>query len=63
MRIRTAVAATALAAVTLLGGAGAATAMTPGSGPHGGNYGVNSEFVSTWIKNSFNTIVVFGDNI
>ncbi|MET9556219.1 hypothetical protein [Streptomyces sp. NPDC006645] len=62
MRIRTAVAATALAALTLLGSAGAAAANERG-GQHDGNSIVNSDFVSTWIKDSFNTVVVFGDNI
>lgn len=61
MRIRTAVAATALAALTLLGSAGTAAANERGE--HDGNSIVNSEFVSTWIKDSFNTVVVFGDNI
>ncbi|MEV0780219.1 hypothetical protein ACIBLA_36850 [Streptomyces sp. NPDC050433] len=65
MRIRTAVAATAIAALTVLGGAGAAAAAGPGpAGGHDrGNSIVNSEFVSTWIKDSFNTVVIFGDNI
>lgn len=63
MRIRTAVAATALAALTLLGSAGAAAAQGPADRHDGGNYGVNSDFVSTWINDSFNTVVVFGDNL
>ncbi|WP_405608004.1 hypothetical protein OG292_02195 [Streptomyces sp. NBC_01511] len=61
MRIRTAVAATALAALTLLGSAGAAAAQERGG--HDGNSAVNSDFVNTWIHDSFNTVVVFGDNI
>lgn len=63
MRIRTAVAATALAALTLLGSAGAAAANDRGGDHDRGNSIVNSDFVSTWIKDSFNTVVVFGDNI
>ncbi|MFC8824087.1 hypothetical protein ACFT9I_01865 [Streptomyces sp. NPDC057137] len=62
MRIRTAVAATALAALTLLGSAGAASANERG-GEHDGNSIVNSDFVATWIHDSFNTVIVFGDNI
>ncbi|WP_405792264.1 hypothetical protein [Streptomyces sp. NBC_01506] len=66
MRIRTAVAATALAALTLLGSAGAAAANERG-GHDGGNSIdhsiVNSEFTATWIEDSFNTIIVFGNNI
>lgn len=62
MRIRTAVAATALAALTLLGSAGAAAANERGEG-HDGNSAVNSNFINTWIHDSFNTVVIFGDNI
>ncbi|MFD3519999.1 hypothetical protein [Streptomyces sp. NPDC058653] len=62
MRIRTAVAATALAALAVLGSAGAAAA--GGQGGHDrGNSIVNSEFVATWIHDSFNTAVIFGDNL
>lgn len=60
MRLRTTVAATALAALTILGSAGAATANERG-GEHDGNSIVNSEIVNTWIQDSFNTIVVFGN--
>ncbi|MEV6423081.1 hypothetical protein [Streptomyces sp. NPDC051662] len=56
MRIRTAVAAAALAALAVLGGAGAASAA---SWEHDGRgEGID---VSTWIKESFNTVVIFGE--
>ncbi|WP_329038019.1 hypothetical protein OIE71_31235 [Streptomyces sp. NBC_01725] len=60
MRLRTTVAATALAALTLLGSASAATAGERG-GEHDGTNIVNSEIVTTWIEDSFNTIIVFGN--
>ncbi|MFE4367417.1 hypothetical protein ACFRMN_04015 [Streptomyces sp. NPDC056835] len=56
MRIRTAVAAAALAAMAVLGGAGAASAA---SWEHDGRG--ESFDVSTWIKESFNTVVIFGE--
>lgn len=59
MRLRTTVAATALAALTLLGSASAASADERGG--HDGTNIVNSEIVNTWIEDSFNTIVVFGN--
>ncbi|MFE3247545.1 hypothetical protein [Streptomyces sp. NPDC059209] len=60
MRLRTTVAATALAALTLLGSASAASAGERGE-EHDGNNIVNSEIVNTWIEDSFNTIIVFGN--
>ncbi|WP_326610920.1 hypothetical protein OIE62_24670 [Streptomyces scopuliridis] len=56
MRIRTAVAAAALAAMAVLGSAGAASAA---SWEHDGR----GEFIDidSRIKNSFNTVVIFGD--
>ncbi|GGJ91620.1 hypothetical protein GCM10011583_23780 [Streptomyces camponoticapitis] len=63
MRIRTAVAASALAALAVLGSAGAAAAGERGEGHDRGNSIVNSEFVATWINDSFNTAIIFGDNL
>jgi hypothetical protein len=69
MRIRTAVAATALAALAVLGGAGAATAAGPDDHDGGTNL-VDSNIITTWVTDSFNGIsksfnttyvVVFGD--
>ncbi|MFE2037147.1 hypothetical protein ACFXBB_28645 [Streptomyces scopuliridis] len=56
MRIRTAVAAAALAAMAVLGGAGAASATGWEHDGRGETFDVD-----TWIKDSFNTVVIFGD--
>ncbi|MFE2496868.1 hypothetical protein ACWC0A_15815 [Streptomyces scopuliridis] len=56
MRIRTAVAAAALAAMAVLGGAGAASAAGWEHDGRGEAFDVD-----TWIKDSFNTVVIFGD--
>ncbi|MFJ9028279.1 hypothetical protein ACIRQP_07095 [Streptomyces sp. NPDC102274] len=61
MRIRTAVAAAALAALAVLGGAGAAAAAGTGHDGWGGERRSHDVDIDTWIKESFNTVVIFGD--
>ncbi|MFE4534880.1 hypothetical protein ACFRKB_07325 [Streptomyces scopuliridis] len=59
MRIRTAVAAAALAAMAVLGSAGAASASSwEHDGRHDGREFID---IDSKIKNSFNTVVIFGD--